>query len=50
MTILIARRNALQTFGLGVAVAAIGLVADHPATADAAVSPALTLRCRAAEC
>ncbi len=42
MTILIARRNALQTFGLGVAAAAIGLVADHPATADAAVSPALT--------
>ena len=42
MTILIGRRNALQTFGLGVAVAAIGLVADHPATADAASAAPLT--------
>jgi len=43
MTILIGRRNALQTFGLGVAAAAIGLVAAHPATADAASPAPLTL-------
>jgi hypothetical protein len=43
MTILIGRRNALRTFGLGVAAAAIGLVADHSATADAASPAPLTL-------
>lgn len=36
MTIPIGRRNALQTFGLGVVAAATGLVANQPATADAA--------------
>jgi hypothetical protein len=36
-------RNALQTFGLGVAAAAIGLVVDPPATADAASPGPLTL-------
>jgi hypothetical protein len=42
MTILIGRRNALQTFGLGVAAAAIGLVAAHPGTAHAASPAPLT--------
>ncbi len=43
MTIPIGRRNALQTFGLGVAAAAIGLVAGRPATAEAAGPAPLTL-------
>jgi hypothetical protein len=42
MTIRIGRRNVLRTFGLGVAVAAIELVADHPAMADAASPGPLT--------
>ena len=43
MKISIGRRNALQTFGLGVAAAAMGLVAGRPATVEAAGPAPLTL-------
>ncbi len=42
MTIRIGRRNALQTFSLGAAAAAIGLVAHHPAMGAAASPTPLT--------